>query len=39
MKMNRVWNVLAAMAAAVAIAATVSSQEKKEMAEAHMIVR
>jgi anti-sigma factor ChrR (cupin superfamily) len=39
MKMNRVWNVLAVMAAAVAITATVSSQEKKEMAEAHMIVR
>jgi anti-sigma factor ChrR (cupin superfamily) len=38
MKMNRVWNVLAVMAAAVAITATVSGQEKKEMAEAHMIV-
>jgi anti-sigma factor ChrR (cupin superfamily) len=38
MKMNRVWNVFAVMAAAAAIAMTVSSQEKKENAEAHMIV-
>jgi anti-sigma factor ChrR (cupin superfamily) len=38
MKMNRTWNVCAVLIAAVAIATTVSSQGKKEMAEMAKIV-
>jgi anti-sigma factor ChrR (cupin superfamily) len=38
MKMNRAWNVCAVLIAAAAITMTVSSQEKKEMAEMAKIV-
>ena len=38
MKKNRAWSVCLVMAAAVGITLTVCSQEKKEMAEGHMIV-
>src|SRR5580700_3446823 len=38
MKKNRTWSVCLVMAAAVGITLTVCSQEKKEMAEGHMIV-